>query len=244
MVVQRRPNRSPVAGWRGADPSLPSLADAAGSSALYGLDELLADASERLGEEITPRTVRLYATEGLIDRPGKDGRRAVYGQRHLLQLLLIRSLARRDLSLTAIATLSGYSDGSFQPSSDEDDAGEKIALGISIGDRLTLLHEPTDSWDANAFKVLEKVLRIGCITWDFDRTSGTDKLRLVVKCRNCSPPATTLASAATSTTPVSTAATFPGLQRSRKPEAGTGLSAVMRIVLSRSSQLCSEKQPS
>ena len=94
-----------------AHPSLLSLAAAAGSAALYGLDELLAVAGERLGEEITPRTVRLYATEGLIDRPGKDGRRAVYGQRHLLQLLLIRSLARRGLSLSAIAPLAAGSDG-------------------------------------------------------------------------------------------------------------------------------------
>jgi DNA-binding transcriptional MerR regulator len=74
-------------------------------SPVYGLEELLALAGERLGEEVTPRTVRLYATEGLIDRPGKDGRRAVYGQRQLLQLLLVRSLARRGLSLTAIAPL-------------------------------------------------------------------------------------------------------------------------------------------
>ena len=88
-----------------ADPSLFSLASADGSSALYGLDELLAVAGERLGEEISPRTVRLYATQGLIDRPGKEGRSAVYSQRHLLQLLLIRTLARRGLSLTAIAPL-------------------------------------------------------------------------------------------------------------------------------------------
>ena len=74
-----------------------------GSEPLYGLDELLALAGERLGEEIKPRTVRLYATEGLIDRPGKDGRRAVYRNRHLFQLMLIRALARRGLSLTAIA---------------------------------------------------------------------------------------------------------------------------------------------
>jgi DNA-binding transcriptional MerR regulator len=94
-----------------ADPPLLSLPAADGSPVLYGLDELLAMAGERLGEEITPRTVRLYATEGLIDRPGKDGRRAVYGQRHLLQLLLIRTLARRGLSLTAIAPLAACSDG-------------------------------------------------------------------------------------------------------------------------------------
>jgi DNA-binding transcriptional MerR regulator len=77
----------------------------------YGLEELLAVAGERLGEEITPRTVRLYATQGLIDRPGREGRSAIYGGRHLLQLLLIRSLARRGLSLTAIAPVVAGSDG-------------------------------------------------------------------------------------------------------------------------------------
>lgn len=87
-----------------------STAASLGSDSLYGLEELLALAGERLGEEVTPRTVRLYATEGLIDRPGKEGRRAVYGQRHLLQLLLIRALARRGLSLTAIAPLVTCSD--------------------------------------------------------------------------------------------------------------------------------------
>ncbi|MEI8250795.1 MAG: MerR family transcriptional regulator [Synechococcus sp. ELA057] len=86
-------------------PSLPAASEA------YGLDELLSVASERLGEEITPRTVRLYATQGLIDRPGREGRSATYGRRHLLQLLLIRSLARRGLSLAAIAPLIGLSDG-------------------------------------------------------------------------------------------------------------------------------------
>lgn len=78
--------------------------------AAYGLKELLTLVSEQLEEEITPRTVRLYATQGLIDRPGKEGRRAVYGHRHLLQLLLIRSLARRGLSLSAIASLCVLSD--------------------------------------------------------------------------------------------------------------------------------------
>lgn len=83
---------------------LSSSASAHGADeAVYGLDQLLELAGDQLGEEITPRTVRLYATEGLIDRPGKDGRRALYSQRHLLQLLLVRTLARRGLSLSAIA---------------------------------------------------------------------------------------------------------------------------------------------
>jgi DNA-binding transcriptional MerR regulator len=95
-------------------PTSSASADPGAPEASYGLEELLAIAGERLGEEITPRTVRLYATEGLIDRPGKDGRRAVYGQRHLLQLLLVRSLARRGLSLSAIAPLVVCSDQDLQ----------------------------------------------------------------------------------------------------------------------------------
>ena len=95
-------------------PTSSASADPGAPEASYGLDELLAIAGEQLGEEITPRTVRLYATEGLIDRPGKDGRRAVYGQRHLLQLLLVRSLARRGLSLSAIAPLVVCSDQDLQ----------------------------------------------------------------------------------------------------------------------------------
>jgi DNA-binding transcriptional MerR regulator len=84
--------------------------DPGAAEVLYGLEQLLELAGEQLGEEISSRTVRLYATEGLIDRPGKDGRRAVYGRRHLLQLLLIRSLARRGLSLSAIASHVASSD--------------------------------------------------------------------------------------------------------------------------------------
>lgn len=91
-------------------PPISASADPSASEVLYGLEQLLAIAGEQLGEEISSRTVRLYATEGLIDRPGKDGRRAVYGQRHLLQLLLIRSLARRGLSLSAIAPHVASSD--------------------------------------------------------------------------------------------------------------------------------------
>lgn len=81
---------------------------------LYGLDELLALAGERLGEEISSRTVRLYATQGLIDRPGRQSRHAVYRIRHLLQLLLIRSLARRGLSLSAIAPLCSLTDAEIE----------------------------------------------------------------------------------------------------------------------------------
>jgi DNA-binding transcriptional MerR regulator len=97
---------------------LPPPADdrdlAATDEDLYGLDELLALAGERLGEEISTRTVRLYVTQGLIDRPGRQSRHAVYRTRHLLQLLLIRSLARRGLSLSAIAPLCSLTDAEIE----------------------------------------------------------------------------------------------------------------------------------
>jgi len=95
------------------NPALDSAVPAAPDQA-YGLEELLAAAEERLGEEINSRTVRLYATQGLIDRPAREGRHAVYGRRHLLQLVLIRALARRGLSLSAIAPLVVLSDDELE----------------------------------------------------------------------------------------------------------------------------------
>lgn len=47
-----------------------------------------------------------------------------------------------------------------------DDAAEKMALGIAIGDPLTLQHEPTNEWDANAVKVFWKEQWIGYIPKD------------------------------------------------------------------------------
>jgi len=84
------------------------------ADALYGLEDLLVAAGDLLGEEISPRTVRLYATQGLIDRPGREGRSAVYGRRHLLQLVLVRALARRGLSLSAIAPFCVLADADLE----------------------------------------------------------------------------------------------------------------------------------
>jgi DNA-binding transcriptional MerR regulator len=48
------------------------------------------------------RTVRYYATLGLLDRPRIEGRQARYGERHLLQLLAIKALQAFDLPLAEI----------------------------------------------------------------------------------------------------------------------------------------------
>src|SRR5262249_3405794 len=49
------------------------------------------------------RTIRYYTTLGLLDRPAEmRGRTALYGRRHLLQLVAIKRLQARGLSLAEI----------------------------------------------------------------------------------------------------------------------------------------------
>jgi len=49
------------------------------------------------------RTIRYYTTAGLLDRPAEmRGRTALYGRRHLLQLVAIKKLQARGLSLTQV----------------------------------------------------------------------------------------------------------------------------------------------
>ncbi len=49
------------------------------------------------------RTVRWYTTIGLVDRPsGTRGRTALYGQRHLLQIVAIKRLQSQGLSIAEI----------------------------------------------------------------------------------------------------------------------------------------------
>lgn len=58
------------------------------------------------------RTIRYYTTFGLIDRPARmQGRTALYGERHLLQLVAIKRLQAKGLSLTEIQSrLAGQTD--------------------------------------------------------------------------------------------------------------------------------------
>ena len=58
------------------------------------------------------RTIRYYTTLGLIDRPAEmRGRTAIYGRRHLLQLVAIKKLQARGRSLTEIQqALAGLTD--------------------------------------------------------------------------------------------------------------------------------------
>jgi len=56
-------------------------------------------------DTLTPRLVRHYTSQGLVDEPQKLGRSARYGYRHLLQLLLVRRLLREGYSTQALQPL-------------------------------------------------------------------------------------------------------------------------------------------
>lgn len=52
------------------------------------------------------RTLRFYQSTGLLDRPLRyDGRVAKYGRRHLLQVLAVRALQSRGLSLAQVQSV-------------------------------------------------------------------------------------------------------------------------------------------
>jgi DNA-binding transcriptional MerR regulator len=56
-------------------------------------------------DPLNPRLVRYYTSEGLVDRPERQGREARYRYRHLLQVLLVRRLLKDGYGLGAIAPL-------------------------------------------------------------------------------------------------------------------------------------------
>ena len=62
------------------------------------------------------RTIRYYTTLGLLDRPAAmRGRTALYGPRHLLQLVAIKRLQARGLSLAAVQErVVGLSDAALR----------------------------------------------------------------------------------------------------------------------------------
>jgi hypothetical protein len=94
------------------------------TQAIWTLDEL----TERVGDALSvgydgqpsgrvrhlpdQRAIRWYTTIGLVDRPAATrGRTAMYGPRHLLQLVAIKRLQAQGLSLVAIqAELAGATD--------------------------------------------------------------------------------------------------------------------------------------
>lgn len=65
-----------------------------------------ADSRSRSAEAVNPRLVRYYTTQGVLDRPARQGREARYIYRHLLQLLVVRRLLAEGYSTTAIQPIT------------------------------------------------------------------------------------------------------------------------------------------
>jgi hypothetical protein len=98
------------------------------SQPLWTIDELGAAAALTLAEDYDgppnnrvrevpdQRTIRYYTTIGLLDRPAEmRGRTALYGRRHLAQLVAIKRLQTRGLSLAEIQQrLLGITDSALQ----------------------------------------------------------------------------------------------------------------------------------
>ncbi|GGR35932.1 MerR family transcriptional regulator [Deinococcus ruber] len=80
------------------------------------------DRSSRTQDEVNPRLIRHYTTQGLLDPPLKEGREARYTRRHLLQLLTLRRLMTEGHSAQALQSLL---------SRQSDDALEALLVGKS-----------------------------------------------------------------------------------------------------------------
>lgn len=65
-------------------------------------------AESRIQETVNARLVRHYSTNGLLDKPLKQGREARYTYRHLLQLLVLRRLLAEGYSSSAIGQLVSH----------------------------------------------------------------------------------------------------------------------------------------
>lgn len=69
----------------------------------------------RVQETPSERTIRYYRSQGLLDEPARDGARRLYGRRHMLQLLAVKSLQTQGLSHQRIqAELYGRSDAELE----------------------------------------------------------------------------------------------------------------------------------
>ena len=110
------------------------MADTA-ASRRFSIDELATLAG------VTPRTVRYYVAEGLLDRPEGEKRGAHYLQRHLEQLLRIRRLSGQGASLERIRALRrGAAD---DPAPRAPRAGTvEVWSRITLADGLELQVEP------------------------------------------------------------------------------------------------------
>src|SRR5437867_104951 len=112
---------------------------------LWTIEELSAQVALALSQDPEPspngrirevpdlRTIRYYTTLGLIDRPTEmRGRTALYGRRHLLQLVAIKKLQASGRSLAEVQrTLAGQTDKALAEVAGLDEGGLGDRAGLT-----------------------------------------------------------------------------------------------------------------
>ena len=66
----------------------------------------LESSSAKVRDQVTPRLIRHYNTQGMLDEPDKEGREARYTYRHLLQILVVRRLLAEGYASHVIGNLA------------------------------------------------------------------------------------------------------------------------------------------
>jgi DNA-binding transcriptional MerR regulator len=123
---------------------------------------------ERVSALPDERTVRYYQTSGLVDRPLRyDGRTAVYGYRHLLQVVTVKLLQAQGQTLAQVQrSLAGLStaalEGAVSPSLGAPvpappPAGPRSLIATEVAPGVTILIDPAEA--GNPDSILEKILK-------------------------------------------------------------------------------------
>ena len=112
--------------------------------------------SRRVSETPTPRTIRYYTRRGLLDPPMRfRGRTALYGNRHLAQLVAVKRLQASGYSLeqiqrrlvgldeTSLKRITGMEATPRQPRAAEEPASAGAITGVRLEERVVLLLEQT-----------------------------------------------------------------------------------------------------
>jgi DNA-binding transcriptional MerR regulator len=91
---------------------------------------------------VTPRNVRYYIQQGLVDRPNGAGRGARYGRDHLLQLMVIGHWQAEGLSLERIRELLRHKGSKSLPSPRQNTGGVEVWSHIHVKHGIELHIQP------------------------------------------------------------------------------------------------------
>lgn len=139
-------------------------------------------ADARVAEVPDARTLRYYQTLGILDKPLRyDGRKAVYGYRHLLQALSVKLLQGQGYSLTQVQQVLSGADraelervvvdalGEFQSTPDappliparvrlREEPGGKTLIAVEVGKGVSVILDPVQVEDPEVVLVAMREL--------------------------------------------------------------------------------------